>query len=178
MSGHVRCDAEELCSADYPAAVDAQFSNLKKNTNESQKEISWTSANCKSRIFRMLLFSRISYAAAFVRKFHAYECDATVSFTLISAAVQKFHAYERFEVSSIRKFSAYKIFWIYSTFREWTLLLKWQLAHTWHGNNMHVRCIMRGTPRDPTQSTSCLTCRSIWRMTVPFYGLIFDSNAV
>ena len=32
-----------------------------------------------------------------------------------SAAVRKFHAYERSEVPNIRKFSAYKIFWIYST---------------------------------------------------------------
>ena len=61
------------------------------------------------------LFSYISYAAAFVQKCHAYECDATVTFALQrSATVRKFHAYERLEVPNIRTFSAYEICWIHS----------------------------------------------------------------
>ena len=37
-----------------------------------------------------------------------------------SGAVRKFHAFERSGVPSIRKFSAYEIFWIYSTFHPAT----------------------------------------------------------
>ena len=35
-----------------------------------------------------------------------------------STAVRKFHAFERSEVPRIRKFSAYEIFWIYSTLKS------------------------------------------------------------
>ena len=68
----------------------------------------------KSRIFRMLFISYISYAAAFVRKCHAYECDATVSFTLKISGCTKMSCVRKVGGPQHTKFSAYEIFWIYS----------------------------------------------------------------
>ena len=57
-----------------------------------------------------------------------------------SASERKFHAYERSEVATMRKFSAYKIFWIYSNLTSLqTLHLSMYLIHRYQRSSRHSR---------------------------------------
>ena len=64
--------------------------------------------------FVCFLFSYISYAAAFVRNFHAYECDAATSFALKISGCSKISCVRKVGGPQHMKIWCAEIFWIYS----------------------------------------------------------------
>ena len=76
----------------------------------------FTLDHCKSRIFRIHVIFVYSVRGGFRTKIKCIrKVRSKWKNPQQSTAVRKFRVYERLVVPSIRKFSAYEIFWIYST---------------------------------------------------------------
>ena len=88
----------------------------KKKRRRKKRDIIIKIYHCKSRIFHMHFIFVYFVHGGFCMKIKCILKLQSKSENLQrSASVRKFHAYERSRVSRIRKFSAYEIFWIYST---------------------------------------------------------------
>ena len=81
----------------------------RKESHRPSKQLMQIQSISYAFYFRIFRTRRLPYESKMrtntMRKLHSHSR---------SAAVRKCHAYERSEVSGIRKFSAYEIFWIYS----------------------------------------------------------------